>query len=121
MKISLYTLFVLGSLIFSSCSNSSSSACCVVCFGGTGNGAETRFSFGGRCRNVHVEEFEFTDVAVIVETLLSETFVGVFPLRVFVELFHIEVCRGRVLIVSGGWDGKYKVKGHLLDIFAMVT
>jgi len=72
-------------------------------------------------KNIRVKEFKFADVAIAVETLLGETFVGVFGLRVFVKVFHVRVRGGGVLIVSGRGDGQYKVKIHLLDIFAMVT
>jgi len=72
-------------------------------------------------KNIRVKELEFADFAITVETLLGETFVGVFRLRVFVEVFHVRVRGGRILTVSGRQDGQYKVKIHLLDIFAMVS
>jgi hypothetical protein len=74
-------------------------------------------------KDIRVEDFEFADFAIAVETLLGETFVGIFRLRVFVKIFHVRVRGGRILRVSGGqeWDGQYKVKVHLLDIFAMIS
>src|SRR5271170_817666 len=56
-------------------------------------------------KDICVEEFEFADFATTVETLLGETFVGVFCLRVFVQVFHVRVRRGRVLFKSQWWTG----------------
>jgi len=74
-------------------------------------------------KDICVEEFEFADFTITVETLLGETFVGIFRLRVFVEIFHVRVRGGRILEVSDGQerDGQYKVKVHLLDVFAMIS
>jgi hypothetical protein len=73
--------------------------------------------------DIRIEEFEFADFPIAVETLLGETFVGIFRLRVFVEVFHVRVCGGRILKVSDGQerDGRYKVIVHLLDVFAMIS
>ena len=70
--------------------------------------------------DIRIEEFEF---AIGVETLLGETFVGIFRVRVFVEVFYVRVCGGRILKVSDGRerDGRYKVIVHLLDVFAMIS
>jgi hypothetical protein len=70
--------------------------------------------------DIRIEEFEF---AIGGETLLGETFVGIFRVRVFVEVFHVRVCGGRILKVSDGRerDGRYKVIVHLLDVFAMIS
>ena len=40
-------------------------------------------------KNICVEEFEFADIAIAVESLLDKTFVRIFRLRVFVEIFHV--------------------------------
>ena len=53
-------------------------------------------------KDIRVEEFEFADFAIAVETLLDETFVGIFRLRVFVEVFDVRVRGGIILEVSGG-------------------
>jgi hypothetical protein len=74
-------------------------------------------------KTIRVEEFEFADLAIAVEALLGETFVGIFRVRVFVEIFHVRMRGGRILKVSGGRerDGQYKVIVHLLDVFAMIS
>jgi len=51
-------------------------------------------------KDVRVEEFVFADLAIAVETLLRETFVGVLRLRIFVEILHVRVRWSRVLRVS---------------------
>ena len=36
-----------------------------------------------------VENFEFSDFTISIETFLCEFFVGIFGLRIFVEIFHV--------------------------------
>ena len=45
-----------------------------------------------------VEDFEFSDFPISIETFLYESFVGVFDLRVFVEVFHVGMGGSRVLL-----------------------
>jgi hypothetical protein len=40
-------------------------------------------------KDICVEEFEFADITIAVESLLDKTFVRVFRLRVFVEVLHV--------------------------------